>query len=175
MRLGVKFLLDVIAGVMVLSEVAERLMMLSGLDASTCPAECGQAAASLFTEVVATTVPAGHRRLGGPSQEQSIADQTVFCWPHSNEVPSTQIQWRITAIFRAMATFAFLNAHLATPREQEIGVELVTSSDLGDRCPLPEGSSSTIRRFSSRVQDRRLRSPDAKLPPLPTNIRDSVL
>ena len=71
---------------------------------ATCPAECGQAAASRLTEVVATTVPAGHRRLGGPSQEQSIADQTVFCWPHSNEVPSTQIQWRITAIFRAMAT-----------------------------------------------------------------------
>jgi len=27
------------------------------------------------------------------------------------------------------------NTHLATPRAQEIGVELVTSSDLGDRCP----------------------------------------
>lgn len=55
---------DVIAGVMVLSEVVERLMMMSGSDASTCSAECGQAAASRLTEVVATTVPAGHRRLG---------------------------------------------------------------------------------------------------------------
>ena len=49
---------------MVLSEVVERLMMMSGSDASTCPAECGQAATSRLTEVVATTVPAGHRRLG---------------------------------------------------------------------------------------------------------------
>ena len=53
-----------IAGVMVLSEVVERLMMMSGSDASTCSAECGQAAASRLTEVVATAVPAGHRRLG---------------------------------------------------------------------------------------------------------------
>ena len=55
---------DVVAGVMVLSEVVERLMMMSGSDASTCPAECGQAASSRLTEVVATTVPAGHRWLG---------------------------------------------------------------------------------------------------------------
>jgi hypothetical protein len=54
---------DVVAGGMVLSEVVERLMMMSGSDASTCPAACGRAAASRLTEVVATTVPAGHRRL----------------------------------------------------------------------------------------------------------------
>jgi hypothetical protein len=60
LRAGVKFLFDVIAGVMVLSEVVERLMMMSGSDASSCAAECGQAAASRLTEVVATTVPAGH-------------------------------------------------------------------------------------------------------------------
>ena len=35
-------------------------MMMSGLDASTCPAECGGAAASRLTEVVTTTVPAGN-------------------------------------------------------------------------------------------------------------------
>ena len=33
--------------------------------------------------------------------------QIGFGWPQSNDVPSTQMQWRITAIFRAMATFAF--------------------------------------------------------------------
>jgi hypothetical protein len=33
--------------------------------------------------------------------------QAAFAWPHSKEVPSTQIQWRIMAIFRAIATFAF--------------------------------------------------------------------
>jgi hypothetical protein len=95
-------LVGVIAGVMVLSEVVKRLMMMSGSDASSYAAECGQATSSRFIEVVATTVPAGHRQLGGPSQEPSIADQAVFCWPHSNEVPSTQIQWRITAIFLAI-------------------------------------------------------------------------
>jgi len=92
---------------MVLSEVARRLMMMSGSDASTCGAECGRAAASRFNEVVTTTVPAGHRRPGESSQERSEHHQVAFDWPHSNEVPSTQMQWRITAIFRAMATFAF--------------------------------------------------------------------
>ena len=93
---------------MVLSEVVERLMMMSGSDASSYAAECGQAAASRFTEVVATTVPAGHRRLG-PNRARNCltVGQTSFGWPHSNEVPSTQMQWRITAIFRAIATFAF--------------------------------------------------------------------
>ncbi len=92
---------------MVLSEVAWRLMMMSGSDASTCWAECGRAAASRLNEVVATTVPAGHRRPGEPSQEQSAHHQAALGWLHSNEVPSTQMQCRITAIFRAMATFAF--------------------------------------------------------------------
>ena len=50
---------------MVLSEVAERLMMMSGSDASTCRAECGQAASSRFNEVVTIIVPAGHRRRPG--------------------------------------------------------------------------------------------------------------
>jgi hypothetical protein len=92
---------------MVLSEVAVRLMMMSGSDASTCPAECGRTATSRLNEVVATTVPAGHRRPGEPDQESSGSDQAPFACPHSKEVPSTQIQWRITAILRAMATFAF--------------------------------------------------------------------
>jgi len=37
---------------MVRSEVVERLMMMSGSDASSCAAECGRAAASRFTEVL---------------------------------------------------------------------------------------------------------------------------
>jgi hypothetical protein len=42
---------------MVLSEV-ERLMMMSGPGASTCPTECGRAATSRLNEVATTTVPA---------------------------------------------------------------------------------------------------------------------
>jgi hypothetical protein len=99
--------IDAIAGVMVLSEVARRLMMMSGSGASTCSTECGRAATSRLTEVTTTTVPAGHRQPGGPGQELARYDQAGFGWPQSNDVPSTQMQWRITAIFRAMATFAF--------------------------------------------------------------------
>jgi hypothetical protein len=52
---------DAIAGVMVLSEVAGRLMMMSGSGASTCTTGYGRAATSRLTEVTTTTVPAGHR------------------------------------------------------------------------------------------------------------------
>jgi len=38
------------------------------------------------------------------SQNLARYDQAVFACPQSNDVPSTQTQWRITAIFRAMAT-----------------------------------------------------------------------
>jgi hypothetical protein len=48
---------DVIAGVMVLSEV-KRLMMMSGPGASTCASECGETATSRINEVTTTTVPA---------------------------------------------------------------------------------------------------------------------
>lgn len=44
-------------------------MMLSGSGASTFAAECGRTATSRLTEVATTTVPAGHRRSGGPHQE----------------------------------------------------------------------------------------------------------
>jgi hypothetical protein len=93
---------------MVLSEVAKRLMMMSGSGASTCAAVYGRAATSRLTEVTTTTVPAGHRQPGGPDQELAGLDQAGFACPQSNDVPSTQMQCRITAIFRAMATFAFL-------------------------------------------------------------------
>ena len=36
-----------------------------------------------------------------------MADQAIFSFPHSQLVPSTQMQWRITAILRATATYAF--------------------------------------------------------------------
>jgi hypothetical protein len=84
--------IDAIAGVMVLSEVARRLMMMSGSGASTCTAGYGRAATSRLTEVTTTTVPAGHRQPGGPGQEPSGCVQAGFAWPQSNEVPSTQMQ-----------------------------------------------------------------------------------
>jgi hypothetical protein len=77
---------------MVLSEVAKRLMMMSGSGASTCPAECGRAAASLFNEVTTTTVPAGHRRPLNQARNLRVGVQAAFIVPHSNEVPSTQMQ-----------------------------------------------------------------------------------
>jgi hypothetical protein len=40
--------IDAIAGVMVLSEVARRLTMMSGSDASTCAAECGRPATCAY-------------------------------------------------------------------------------------------------------------------------------
>jgi len=66
---------------MVLSEVAERLMMMSGSGASTCGAEYGRAVTSRLTEVTTTTVPAGHRQPGGPDQELMRRDQAGFAWP----------------------------------------------------------------------------------------------
>jgi hypothetical protein len=99
---------DAIAGVMVLSEVAQRLMMMSGSGASTCPAECGRAATSRLTEVATTTVPAGHRRPVENRARTCKKDHAAFGCPQSNDVPSTQMQCRTTAILRAMATFAFL-------------------------------------------------------------------
>ena len=64
--------------------------------------------------------------------------------------------------------------YLSTLGEQEIGVEIVTSSDFGDRCPVLSRLSSTIRRFSSRVHERRLRSRGAKSSSSPTDIKDGV-
>lgn len=95
------------AGVTVLSEVAERLMMMSGSGASTCATEYGRTVASRNNEVTQTTVPAGHRRPSGDRAENKKEGQAVLGWPHSKEVPSTQMQWRIMAIFRAIATLAF--------------------------------------------------------------------
>lgn len=59
---------------MVLSEVAKRLMMMSGSDASTSAVECDRGATSRMNEVVTTTVPAGHQWPGEPGQE--LADRS---------------------------------------------------------------------------------------------------
>jgi hypothetical protein len=86
---------DAFAGVKVLSEVDERLMMMFGAGASSCAAKCGGAAFSRLTEVTTTTVPAGTSPAppGGPEILLSLKDQAVaLAWLHSNAVPSTQIQ-----------------------------------------------------------------------------------
>jgi hypothetical protein len=82
---------DVFAGVMVLSEVAQRLMMMSGSGASTSAAECGQAAASRMNEVAATP---SQRDIASPAartRNYKISQASVTR-PQSNDVPSTQIQ-----------------------------------------------------------------------------------
>ena len=49
-------LIDVLTGVMVLSEVAWRLMMMSGSSASTFAAEYGRAVTSRINEVASTHI-----------------------------------------------------------------------------------------------------------------------
>ena len=92
---------------MVLSEVAKAPHDDVRIECLNVWGGVGRAVTSRFTEVTTTTVPAGHRQPGGPDQELMRCYLAGFAWPQSNNVPSTQMQWRITAIFRAMATFAF--------------------------------------------------------------------
>ena len=68
---------DVIAGVMVLSEVAQRLMMMSGSGASTFAAEYGQAATSRMNEVATTP---SQRDIASPADRTRNlrTDQTGF-------------------------------------------------------------------------------------------------
>jgi hypothetical protein len=85
-------LVDVFAGVMVLSEVAQRLMMMSGSDASTSAAEYSQAATSRMNEVATTP---SQRDIASPADRTrnfTKSDQASFAWPQSKDVPSTQIQ-----------------------------------------------------------------------------------
>lgn len=93
---------------MVPSEVAQRLMMMSGSDASTSAAEYSQAATSRMNEVATTP---SQRDIASPADRTrnfTKSDQASFARPQSNDVPSTQMQCKTTAILRAMATFAFL-------------------------------------------------------------------
>ncbi len=95
-------------GVTVLSEVAVRLMMIFGAGALTCPTKCGGAAFSRLTKVTQPPSRRGHRRRRRAPETAPIeVNQAAFGWPHSKLVPSTQIQWRMIAILRAIATFAF--------------------------------------------------------------------
>jgi hypothetical protein len=85
-------LVDVFAGVMVLSEVAQRLMMMSGSDASTSAAGYSQAATSRMNEVATTP---SQRDIASPADRTrnfTKSDQASFAWPQSNDVPSTQMQ-----------------------------------------------------------------------------------
>jgi hypothetical protein len=90
--IGSPGLVDVFAGVMVLSEVAQRLMMMSGPGASTSAAEYSQAATSRMNEVASTP---SQRDIASPADRTrnfTKSDQASFAWPQSNDVPSTQIQ-----------------------------------------------------------------------------------
>ena len=82
----------VFTGVTVLSEVAQRLMMMSGSDASTSAAEDSQAATSRMNEVATTP---SRRDIASPADRTrnfTKSDQASFAWPQSKDVPSTQIQ-----------------------------------------------------------------------------------
>ncbi len=82
---------DVFAGVMVLSEVAQRLMMMSGPGASTSAAEYGQAVTSRMNEVATTP---SQRDIASPADRTRNykIGQASFTRPQSNDVPSTQMQ-----------------------------------------------------------------------------------
>jgi hypothetical protein len=83
---------DVFAGVMVLSEVAQRLMMMSGSGASTSAAEYSQAATSRMNEVATTPSQQDIASPADRTRNFTKSDQASFAWPQSNDVPSTQIQ-----------------------------------------------------------------------------------
>jgi hypothetical protein len=70
---------DAIAGVMVLSEVVKRLMMMSGPDASTCAAECRLLCLQPIERGRHNHRPSGHRRPGEPGQELLRIMPRVHC------------------------------------------------------------------------------------------------
>lgn len=81
-------------------------MMMSRVDVPISAAECGRAATSQMNEVVQQP---SHRAIAGPvNQARNCVGKDHAAWacPHSNPVPSTQMQWKMTAIFRATATLA---------------------------------------------------------------------
>ncbi len=75
-------------------------MIVCGAGASTCAAACEQRAASRLTEVAITTVPAGTSTNAAERAGRISSAQAAGCAPHSNEVPSVQMQCRMTAILR---------------------------------------------------------------------------
>ena len=86
-------------------------MIVFGAGASTYAAKFKVFAFSRLTEVTVTTVPAGTPTgaadAAGPDHRMPDQAARIFV-PHSNSVPSIQMQCRMTAILRATATLAFL-------------------------------------------------------------------
>ena len=85
-------------------------MIVFGVGASTCATECEKLAFSRLTEVTDTTVPAGATTgaADAAGRIRVFCQAACFSVPHSNSVPSVQMQCRMTAILRATATLAFL-------------------------------------------------------------------
>ena len=83
----------------------KSLMMIFGAGAPTCTTRCGGGTA--FSRLTKVTQPPSRRGHRGRRRAPVIALIHAFGWPHSNAVPSTQMQWRMTAILGAIATFAF--------------------------------------------------------------------
>ena len=63
---------------------------------------------SRLNEVTSTTVPTDHHGSDFSPAILGGFNGQAGALPHSNSVPSTQIQWRMIASFRATATCAFL-------------------------------------------------------------------
>ena len=87
-------------------------MMVSGVDASMC-ATTSDTCVSRMTEVAVTTVPAGtsgrvEYRCDTDRNDDQTDEIIAGSLPHSNSVPSVQIQCRMTASLRASAVWAFL-------------------------------------------------------------------
>lgn len=83
---------DVFAGVMVLSGVAQRLMIMSGSGASTSAAEYSQAA---HQPIEQGRQHRSQRNIASPANRTrnfTKSDQASFGCPQSNDVPSTQIR-----------------------------------------------------------------------------------
>lgn len=89
-------------------------MLMSGSSASTC--------ASTFLRRQPNqrghrnTVPAGHHRPAVSPAISGVVHSTGAALPHSNTVPSIQMQCRMTASFLATATCAFFMPTLLANR-----------------------------------------------------------
>jgi hypothetical protein len=72
-------------------------MMVFGVSALTYAASSDRVVCSRLTEANVTSVPAGTSTGAAPSAAPiPVASQVVFSFPHSNRVPSVQMQCKIT-------------------------------------------------------------------------------
>jgi hypothetical protein len=107
---------DVFAGVMVLSEVAQRLMMMSGSGASTSAAEYGQAATSRMNEVATTpsqrdiASPAGRTRNYKIVRLPSPHPSRMMCRPpkYSEEQRRSFGRWRPSPFLMPILLASFM-------------------------------------------------------------------